>query len=509
MRKKNGKKTFLAAFLAAGLAVLAILGVVFLLRARYYRDHFFPGTVMGGVDVSKLTEEEATEKVSDFWSDYLLKIRARNDEEYFIDGPAIGYSYVPNGEIGEILAAQDEYDWIGGSRRRSVHDIMLSTTYDPDMLEAAVKDLPCMREDAMIAPEDARIAWVDGAGYRLFAEVMGTTLDFDKVLDVVTHAVESRETEADLEDCYINPKIYRDNKKLNKCIKTIDNYYGCSITYTFGKQDPYELTSETIQSWLSVDEDYKVSVDDARVTEFVQQLASRFNTYGDVRRFETSLGDEIEIGGGDYGWVIDKDKEKARIYKDLKKGGHIEREPVYSQSAIKHGADDIGKTYVEIDYTNQHLWYYEKGRLIIDTDIVSGNIGRGNGSPDGIFKIVYKQRDATLVGEGYSSPVSYFMPFAYNVGIHDASWRDKFGGNIYLSSGSHGCVNVPPDVAENLYGKIEVGTPVVAYYREPVYLTAENARISNAYSYISEEDYEEMQKKPQESTPGESDQRER
>ena len=138
---------------------------------------------------------------------------------------------------------------------------------------------------------------------------------------------------------------------------------------------------------------------------------------------------------------------------------------------------------MEIDYTNQHLWYYKEGQLLLETDIVSGNISRGNGSPDGVFKIVYKQRNATLVGENYASDVNYFMPFAYNVGIHDASWRNTFGKEIYKTSGSHGCINVPPKKAEKLYKLLETGTPVVAFYREPVTLTAENTRISNAYSY--------------------------
>ena len=192
--------------------------------------------------------------------------------------------------------------------------------------------------------------------------------------------------------------------------------------------------------------------------------------------------------------MIDKEKEKAQIYEDLETGGTIEREPIYNQTAKKYGSNDIGSTYVEVDYTNQHMWYYKKGKLVLESDFVSGNLSRNNGSPDGVFKIVYKERNATLVGEGYSSPVKYFMPFAYNVGFHDASWRNKFGEQIYLTSGSHGCVNLPPEIAKELYETLEVGTPVVAYYREKVYLTAENARISNAASYISEDDYKELLK---------------
>ena len=105
------------------------------------------------------------------------------------------------------------------------------------------------------------------------------------------------------------------------------------------------------------------------------------------------------------------------------------------------GADDIGNTYIEIDYTNQHLWYYKDGSLVVDSDLVSGNLNNGNGSPDGDFsRVISRQSPATLKGEDYESDVTYFMPFAYNVGLHDASWRSSFGGSIYKNGGSHGCI---------------------------------------------------------------------
>ena len=48
------------------------------------------------------------------------------------------------------------------------------------------------------------------------------------------------------------------------------------------------------------------------------------------------------------------------------------------------------------------------------------------------------------------------MPFVVDrgIGFHDATWRSAFGGNIYEYSGSHGCVNLPPNAAKSLYGKI-------------------------------------------------------
>jgi lipoprotein-anchoring transpeptidase ErfK/SrfK len=69
------------------------------------------------------------------------------------------------------------------------------------------------------------------------------------------------------------------------------------------------------------------------------------------------------------------------------------------------------------------------------------------------------------------------------VGIHDASWRSTFGGTIYKTNGSHGCINAPRSIVTKIYDEIEAGTPVVAYYRETVKLSAYNNKIDNAYSY--------------------------
>ena len=49
-------------------------------------------------------------------------------------------------------------------------------------------------------------------------------------------------------------------------------------------------------------------------------------------------------------------------------------------------------------------------------------------------------------------------------GLHDATWRSKFGSTIYKTSGSHGCVNLPLSAAETIYGIIEAGWPVIVFY---------------------------------------------
>ena len=81
----------------------------------------------------------------------------------------------------------------------------------------------------------------------------------------------------------------------------------------------------------------------------------------------------------------------------------------------------------------------------------------------GLFKIYAKQVDRYLTGEDYNTYVNYWMPFDGGIGLHDASWRKKFGGDIYLTDGSHGCVNIPKDITDDIFEKVSVGTKVLVH----------------------------------------------
>ena len=72
--------------------------------------------------------------------------------------------------------------------------------------------------------------------------------------------------------------------------------------------------------------------------------------------------------------------------------------------------------------------------------------------------------NVTLKGADYESPVTYWMPFNGGIGLHDATWRSRFGGSIYYYSGSHGCVNLPYSAAADIYSIVEAGMPVVCYW---------------------------------------------
>ena len=48
-------------------------------------------------------------------------------------------------------------------------------------------------------------------------------------------------------------------------------------------------------------------------------------------------------------------------------------------------------------------------------------------------------------------PVKFWVPVKGGIGIHDAGWRKEFGGDIYQTAGSHGCINTPKDKMEELF----------------------------------------------------------
>lgn len=478
----------------AGIGILVALLALYAAIAFFYRNHYMPKTCMNGISIGNLNLEKAEKKISREISCYTLTITDRDGKTYKILGPDFDYSFQSKGEADSLLKEQGSFGWITKIAKDKEYQLSVSITYDKDKLQQLMDNLDCFDAEQIVKPENAVLAETDD-GYEIVPQVMGNELKQDEVKAKILDAVAKGETELTFTDeDYENPTVYEDDADLTEELNTINGYLSTTIYYDVG-DDGEVLDNTKIKDLIQVGDDGQVSLDDDAITKYVQALASKYNTYGDVREFLTSVGDTVEIGGGDYGWVIDKKAEKEELISDLKQGGTFQREPVFEQTAkVKSITNDIGDTYIEIDYTNQHLYYYEDGQMLYDTDIVSGNITRGNGSPDGIFKIVYKQSPAKLVGEDYESDVQYFMPFAYNVGIHDASWRKGvFGGEIYKTSGSHGCINVLPEAAEALFGMVQKDTPVVAYYREPVELTAENARISNAFSYVDPEKDTKMQ----------------
>ena len=236
------------------------------------------------------------------------------------------------------------------------------------------------------------------------------------------------------------------------------------IHYDLGEGYTEEIPAATKATWFKLDEDNNISFDRDAIGEYVNSMGDKYNTYGKKKQFITTSGEAIEVPAGSFGWRIAYDGEIDAIIADLEGGEDVTRDFTYLYYGTSHGEHDYGNSYVEVNLTEQHVYVYKDGEMVFDTPCVSGKISANHGTHTGVYPIAYKQKDATLKGDNYESHVNYWMPFNMGEGLHDATWRSSFGGTIYKTGGSHGCVNLPLSAAESIYNIVEAGWPVIVFY---------------------------------------------
>ena len=461
-RKRRSKRKVYIISLVMLVPILCILGI-YIYGINRYKSCFVNGTVIDKIDVSGMTIPQFTRRVDE----YALKVEQRKPDGSSlveeIRGAEIGLSYASIEPFEEILENQNNFLWF--IRQETEQNIGNTIIYDKKALEAKVDSLSGFGEDLTVEPTDAYLSeYIPQEGFRIIQETAGNRLDRQKTLEAICAAVDGLEEYISLDaaQCYKTAEITSENAELKATFETLQRYADTTITYTFGDKQEV-LDGDKIVTWLQTD-DSSITLDENKVKEYVEYLRKNYNTVFKKRTFKTSYGLDVIVDKGDYGWWIDTAQETKELADMINRGESGERTPVYRQTAAVHGMPDYGDTYVEINLTKQHLLLYINGKVVLESDFVSGNSASGFDTPAGIYGITYKERNATLEGQGYTTPVSYWMPFNKNVGMHDAKWRKDFGGEIYKTNGSHGCVNLPYDVAEEIYGYMEKGTPVICYY---------------------------------------------
>ena len=456
------------AAVCGGVVVLvgAVGGGLYWHESLKYKTCFLPGTIVDGMDVTGKTAAEVEDAIMEQLKGYKLTINGREDLSESITGEEVGLYAEFDDTLAKAIAAQKPMEWGKYRFGKSVNEVNTDALirYNDEMLGEAVDSLSCMDKENMREPQDAKISDYTSGGYTIIKEDEGTELLEDKVKEAVAAAVMSLAESVDLEEqgCYASPSITSEDEALKTACETMNKYVGARITYQFGDKSE-TLSGDEIHNWLTVN-GTSVRINEGKATEYVKKLAASYDTAYKAKSLKTSYGKTVSITGGSYGYKINQAKEAATLVSLIKNGEQTSREPEYSQKGASRTGNDYGNTYVEINLTAQHLYFYVKGKLVVQSDFVSGNAAKGWSTPAGAYSITYKQRNATLKGQGYATPVSYWMPFNGGIGLHDANWRKTFGGTIYKTNGSHGCVNLPPAVAKTIYENISAGDPVLCYH---------------------------------------------
>ena len=363
---------------------------------------------------------------------YILTLQEKGGAEEYINGVDIGLKY--SSETPKVI------------------------TYDDGLLKACISKLSCLDSSKIIKSQNANFIYQDN-GYVISREVYGNEINKAILYENVSKAIQNGDTELNLEsiNCYENPKFVASSSEVTYAKETLNKYVSAKITYTFAGLTQY-IDGSVIKNWIGVDGNFQVVIDEAKVKSYVDALGSNYNS---------SLGTSIKVNGGydgnNHSWIIDSDQETKALIENIKNGQTITKSPVYAQTSSASYFSNVGSTFVEIDMAKQHLWYYKDGYLVVDGDVVTGNVSNGCSTPEGVYHFRSKEKDSVLRGPGYECPVSFWMPFVNEIGLHDASWRSEFGGEIYKTDGSHGCVNAPYYVAKTVFDNINSGDIIICH----------------------------------------------
>ena len=459
--------------------LVLLLGAAYVAGSVFFMSHFMPNTTLNGHDVSLKSVEDVTEVIAGEASAFQVPITgARFD--LTIDASDIDLA-IDARTIAE-QAHEKGQPWAWPLELTRKHDLdarSTSATFDADKLAKIVNDKLAEVNESAAKPKDASIVFDEESKlYKIVPEQPGDEFDPVATLDVIARAVSELSPTIELGDsCMTQPKVLQNDPKLVSALEEANRYLQMTIPLSYRSETPAEVLPEQIREWVSLGDDLTVKVDVEKIHEWTSgALSEKLDTINLKRTYTRPDGKQVSVEGGSYGWIIDGETLAKEIAERMRTGDvSALTVPTLQEGATAPdgGNVDWGNTYVDVDLTEQHVRYYKGGQLVWESDCVSGNTSQNHGTPTGCYKIMAKERNVVLVGEPlpgetkpeYETPVDYWMPFRGNSwGLHDANWRSSFGGNIYTYSGSHGCVNLPPAKAAELYDMVSVGDAVITHY---------------------------------------------
>ena len=370
------------------------------------------------------------------------------------------------------LPLQDRLDW-------AKRDLGATDRVTPDLgqleLSAVLADLQSVKRTAA---QDAYIDLVDGV-YTVHEEVAGDELNVTAVqeglqtaaagLAVTPSGAQNATFELTSVDCYETPAITTATLR-----DTPDSLFRTALAelevkVDFNKDSEFlphgeeTLTSHDLASILDLEADGTITIDEKVLAETISKWATKYNQYDAPFIFDSWVKGVIQIDFVTCNYLIDAQSVMEQIRAQLltMESGEIDADAVCYDTDGKPFS--LGDSYVEVDFDNQQMTYIKDGRLVVNTNIVTGALN-GHQTPTGLYEAHGKEHDVWLKGDDYLVFVKYWVSVVGDlIGLHDASWRSNFGASFYVYGGSHGCVNTPEEAMAWIWNLIEDGTPVIMH----------------------------------------------
>ena len=422
------------------LLILIPIALVYVAGVFYFSSHFYPNTVFGEEivsfkDVSMISENIPVED-----------LHFRNGDEE-ISLSKLDCVKVMNTDF----TGQSSLKWPVEIFRGHHYSLQESYEFNSEKLGNFLDKCDELKRQA--EPQNAYIKKGE-KNFEIIPEDNGTVLSYEGALEKIKKSIDRGVFVVNFEDLYKKPEITKNNAQLNEELNRLNNFSDLKIVLNSEKE--HTIDRDEIYDAI-IYKNGEAIIPDEYIEEVIAEL-NQYNTFKTARLFKTISCEEIYVGGSEkdtYGWLLDNEETFNRVKNNLFKG---RVDAVWEQIPI-----EIGSSYIEVSLLKQHLWVVQDEEVILESDVVTGG-ARSGGTTPGLFEIMWHESPAVLRGADYTTHVQYWMPITHTgTGLHDASWRSSFGGEIYKTDGSHGCINLPADVAKEIYSITPDHLPVIIY----------------------------------------------
>lgn len=463
-----------------GIGFGVLLAVIYMAGVFAFAGRYPPRTEAGGVSVGFMTPAEASLALSLRTSSERVTFRSKDGREETLSYGDLGITRPSENRL-VLDSAPSSFRWILYLIKPLSYDLDSSLAYNDETLQTGLEKLSAVKLGTTM-PRDSEVVKLDDGTYAITAEVEGNAIDISRLAAAVRTCLDGGNAVIDInaEGCYFEPGLARTDSGLLALVNMMSVPQNMKVMLDAGGGLIEQMDQALIKPCFTV-ENNQAAMDPAGIDAAVMALAEKYDTYGTSRQFVTSSGKTVTvspmsetIGPCDFGgWLMDQDAMGKLLSEKLAAGEDCTIEIPWKYKGCDRGElNDFGTTYLEISLPEQHMWLYDNGQLLVDTDVVTG---KGSDpsmtTPPGIYKTTDFYTEWTMRGSYGTAFCHYFMRLTLDgVGVHDSK-RSVWGGDVYWNNGSHGCINTPYDkvkpIFEFLYNRQYTGemrhTPVIVW----------------------------------------------
>lgn len=407
---------------------------------------------IAGVDISGLSAEDALEAIKAGLEEYSLKFTF-SGKEYVRSAADLSITLDEEALLAYLTALEQGQEPVRAQ---------LATCNSASLTEQVRKDFKEDAKDATVYYEASR------QSYSYIVGKYGKDVNTAPLTDLIAQAVGGLTTgaSASVSTYSVAPEHPSSSPAVQSAIEKGNEFLKLQISYTYETTGLPKVTvpidKGTLASFVTfAPKTYALTINQSGVESYVSKMHDTYHEPAREGYFKSTLGSTVYQTVKYYGSQIDTDAMKQSLLDNLNARRSGTFAAPFHSPANREMA--FGGNYVEVNLSAQTVWVYKNGQCVLSSPFVSGKVYGNYCTPTGVYAVQDKDTNCYLVGADYMSFVYYWVGFYYGYGLHDATWRWNFGGDIYLYNGSHGCVNMPLNNAAILYNNVSVGTAVIVY----------------------------------------------